>query len=169
MSLQKLMANYADYNVWANQTLVDWITKKPAELLDQEIPSSFPSISKTIVHIWDTERFWITVLQAAPPPASFRMNGYFGTTEEAIQGLLEQSQDFASYVRSLSEDELSEMCHLNTPWAKGDLPKYEFIQHAMNHSTYHRGQIVTIGRNLGLTDAPMTDYNYYNIMLLMAV
>jgi uncharacterized damage-inducible protein DinB len=33
----------------------------------------------------------------------------------------------------------------------------------MNHSTYHRGQIITIGRNLGFTDAPMTDYNFYNI------
>jgi uncharacterized damage-inducible protein DinB len=36
--------------------------------------------------------------------------------------------------------------------------------HCMNHSTYHRGQIVTMGRNLGFTDAPMTDYNFYNVM-----
>jgi len=31
----------------------------------------------------------------------------------------------------------------------------------MSHSTYHRGQIITIGRNLGMTDAPMTDFNFY--------
>ncbi|MFB6801427.1 DinB family protein [Peribacillus butanolivorans] len=34
----------------------------------------------------------------------------------------------------------------------------------MNHSTYHRGQIITIGRNVGLTDAPMTDFNIYNFL-----
>jgi uncharacterized damage-inducible protein DinB len=35
------------------------------------------------------------------------------------------------------------------------------IHHCMNHSTYHRGQIVTIARNLELTDPPSTDFMRY--------
>ncbi|WP_315819131.1 DinB family protein [Paraflavitalea speifideaquila] len=31
----------------------------------------------------------------------------------------------------------------------------------MNHSTYHRGQVVTIGHQVGLKDAPITDYMFY--------
>lgn len=41
-------------------------------------------------------------------------------------------------------------------------PRFEFILQIVNHSTYHRGQIITIGRNVGLIDAPMTDFNVYN-------
>ncbi len=167
MSLQKLMRNYADANVWSNETLTNWLQTKPAEKLDMEVPSSFSSLAKTIVHIWDTERFWLSVLKGTPPPPSFRWVGFTGTAQEAIEGLMKESKDFSEYVNSLTEEELQADCYLDTPWAKGTLPKYEFIQHAMNHSTYHRGQLVTIGRNVDLTDAPMTDYNYYNMMILM--
>jgi len=35
----------------------------------------------------------------------------------------------------------------------------------LTHSTYHCGQVVSIGWNLGYTDAPMTDYNFYKMVL----
>jgi len=31
----------------------------------------------------------------------------------------------------------------------------------MNHGTFHRGQLVTMGRSLGLTDPPKTDFIHY--------
>ena len=33
------------------------------------------------------------------------------------------------------------------------------------HLCLHRGQLTTIGRNLGLTDVPTTDYNFYNMVV----
>jgi uncharacterized damage-inducible protein DinB len=42
--------------------------------------------------------------------------------------------------------------------------KYEYLLRVVNHGTYHRGQIVTMGRNIGTTDASNTDYNFYNIV-----
>jgi uncharacterized damage-inducible protein DinB len=161
MSLQKLINNYAGYNLWANKTLIDWLKTKPAELLNKEVPSSFPSVIKSLAHLWDTERFWLLVLQGANPV----WRNFEGTNEEVQMGLLKESEIFSSYVHSLSEAELLEDCILDTPWAKGQLPKYEFIQHCFNHASYHRGQIITIGRNVGLTDAPNTDYNYYNMVV----
>lgn len=161
MGLQKLMNNYAAYNLWANKTLVEWLKKKPSTSLNKEVPSSFPSIVKTLEHLWDTERFWLLVLQGANP--SWR--NFKGTFEEVGLGLLKESESFLMYIHSLTEAELQEECLLDTPWAKGQLPKYEFIQHCFNHASYHRGQIITISRNLGLTDAPNTDYNFYNMMV----
>ncbi len=49
-----------------------------------------------------------------------------------------------------------------TPLGKRLPPLVQYGLHVFNHSTYHRGQIVTIGRGLGYKDAPMTDYNFYN-------
>ena len=43
--------------------------------------------------------------------------------------------------------------HTNTHW--------EMIMHCMNHSTYHRGQIVTILREGGVTTIPSTDLIAY--------
>lgn len=160
MSLQKLMYNYADYNLWANKTLIDWVKTKPEELLNKEVPSSFPSIIKTFAHLLDTEKFWLLVLQGAKPT----WTEFMGTNEEVESGLLNESENFRNYVHSLSEATLLEECLLDTPWAKGKLPKYEFIQHCLTHAAYHRGQVITIARNVGLTDPPNTDYNYYNIM-----
>ena len=37
------------------------------------------------------------------------------------------------------------------------MPQFYFIQHCMNYRIYHRGQIITIARNVGLADPPMTD------------
>jgi uncharacterized damage-inducible protein DinB len=41
------------------------------------------------------------------------------------------------------------------------MKRFEMLQQCFNHGTYHRGQIVTLGRNLKITDAPATDYFFY--------
>ncbi|MFK5047672.1 DinB family protein, partial [Klebsiella pneumoniae] len=35
---------------------------------------------------------------------------------------------------------------------------WKTVHHVMNHSTYHRGQIVTMLRQLGVTQIPQSDY-----------
>jgi uncharacterized damage-inducible protein DinB len=165
LSLAYLVKDYADFNLWANTKLVEWLKTKPPEKMEQEVPSSFPSLKKTLVHIWDTERFWLSVVKEEPPKPSFRQKGFDGTNDDVFNGILSHSEEFAKYVNSLSEASLIKDCYLDTQWVKGTRPKFEYIHHCMNHSTYHRGQAVTIGRNVGLTDAPMTDYNFYNFMV----
>jgi len=161
MSLQKLMINYAEFNLWANKSYANWLQAKPENLLKSEVASSYPSVILTVMHIWDTERFWLSILKNEMPEKFTQdlPNNYL----DAFTGFVNQSDAFYKYVNSLSEDELTSQCMLDMPWMKGQLPRYEFIQHCLNHSTYHRGQVVTIGRNIGITDPPMTDYNYYNM------
>jgi uncharacterized damage-inducible protein DinB len=162
-TLGSLIREYAVYNAWAAKRLVDWLKTKPVDLIEWEVASSFPSIRHTLVHIWDTQRFWLAVFQQTDMPQSYR-KGYDGTTAELLEGFFAQSEEMSRYVLSLSEEQIIEACELKTPWVSGILPRYEFIQHCINHSTYHRGQVVTIGRQLGFTDAPMTDYNYYKMI-----
>ncbi|RRB04763.1 DinB family protein [Larkinella rosea] len=161
LTLASFLTDLAIYNQWANQTLVEWLKTKPVELMEKTVPSSFPSLKETLVHIWDTQRFWLSVLQQVPAPPSFRLLGFDGTVGEAFEGIVEQSAELADYIRSLNESDLQEEVTLTTPWVAGVRSRIEFIQHCLNHSTYHRGQVVTIGRNIGLTDAPMTDYSFY--------
>ncbi len=67
--------------------------------------------------------------------------------------------DFGAF----EETDLLTELHLDTPWAKNRLPRYEYIVHVVNHSSFHRGQLVTMARQLGIDkDIPNTDYNIYN-------
>jgi uncharacterized damage-inducible protein DinB len=81
--------------------------------------------------------------------------------EQVMNDLIDQSLEFSNYVGSLGELQLQDEVALITPWFESNQPRVEYIHHCMNHSTYHRGQLITIGRNLGFSDAPMTDYNFY--------
>lgn len=62
-TLGSLVRDYATYNAWANKTLVEWLKTKPSELMDSVVPSSFASLKETLIHIWDTQRFWLSVIQ----------------------------------------------------------------------------------------------------------
>jgi uncharacterized damage-inducible protein DinB len=160
-TLSSLVRQYASYNFWANSTLINWLRMKPLSQLEEYVPSSFPSLRETLIHIWDTERFWLAVAQEKELPVSFRKEGFEGTTDEVFDGLLETSEAFLNFVNGLEEDQFSRHVELDTPWVSGTKSRFEFIHHCMNHSTYHRGQVITIGRVLGYKDAPMTDYNFY--------
>ena len=162
-SIGTLMKRYAYYNAWANRKYVNWLENKESELFERDVPSSFSSLKTTLLHIWETERFWLSVLQQRPFPKPLR-DGFDGTLNDIFGGIVLHSDVFAEYVNTLSDEQILENVSLVTPWAQGTRPRFDFIQHCMNHSTYHRGQIVTIGRNLEITDAPMTDYNYFLMM-----
>lgn len=164
MSFQKMISNVAAYNLWANETLVNWLRTKPEDQLQEEIASSYSGILKTLNHIWAVEQFWQMVISNAGWSGEARYSATEFHAEEILPGLVAQSKSICETVQSLSEEALSEVVNVDFPWVKGAQPRYELILHAFNHSTYHRGQVTSIGRRLGYTDAPMTDYNFYNMV-----
>jgi uncharacterized damage-inducible protein DinB len=162
MSLKKLMTNYADYNLWTNQQFVNWLSTKSDELLHKELPSSYSSIIKTLNHIWATEEYWFSII--AETSEFDKRDNVELVTEEVLKGLLNRSTYLAELIKSLSEEELTKKIKIESPWFQCELPKCDYLLQVINHGTYHRGQIVTIGRNIGITDAINTDYNFYNVV-----
>jgi uncharacterized damage-inducible protein DinB len=158
MTLDSLLKDYARFNFLANTALVDWLKNKPSGLMGQEIASSCPSIKLTLLHIWDVETGWLEDLHGITPALSPEKS-FSGSIEEVFSGLLEKSEEFSHYVNALSPEEFLEIC--SCPKQDGSLEerhRFEIVQHCMNHSTYHRGQVVTIARILGLNDPPQTDF-----------
>ena len=156
------MTNYANYNLWVNQQFVNWLSPKSDELLHKELPSSYSSIIKTLNHIWATEEYWYAII-AETPEFDKRENAVL-VTDEIFKGLVNRSTQLAQLIASLSEEELSKKVKIESPWFQCEFPKYDYLMQVINHGTYHRGQIVTIGRNIGITDASNTDYNFYNVV-----
>lgn len=158
-SLLTQLQDLATYNCWAITRLTDWLKSKPAVLLEASAASSFPGIKATLLHIWEVEREWMGHLQQRP---NGLQQGIDDDLTTVLNRLVEQAADFSKYVQSLTEEEVQEDCYCQL-WFSETIcrPRFEIIQHCLNHSTYHRGQVVTIGHQVGLKDAPMTDYMFY--------
>lgn len=158
-SLLTQLQDMAAYNCWAITQLTDWLKSKPAVLLEATAASSFPGIKATLLHIWEVEREWMGHLQQRPAQLQQGIDDNLSTV---LKDLVEQAADFNTYVQSLTEEEVQEDCYCKL-WFSETIcrPRFEIIQHCLNHSTYHRGQVVTIGHQVGLKDAPMTDYMFY--------
>ncbi len=161
MRLDSLLKDYAEFNLWANSKMVAWLREKPLALLRQEIPSSFPSLEKTLLHICDGETVWLERLNKRKI-TEFPSTHFKGTEEEVFTRLMTSSQKFRDHVFLLEEADFSSACeYLQFNGEHYSTPVGEIIQHCMNHGTFHRGQLVTMGRSLGLTDPPKTDFIHY--------
>lgn len=150
------------YNLWANQQFINWLSQKPEAQLHTKVASSFSGILKTLNHIWAIEEYWFSIITKTPD----FVNRYFVEElipDEIFKGLSNRSQALVSAVENMSEEQINERIKVTSPWFEAELSVYEYLQHLLNHSTYHRGQIVTIGHNAGITDAPGSDMLFFKI------
>lgn len=160
MSLKTLITKSAEYNNWVVNKYINWLADKSDAQLNQEIPSSFPTILKTLNHILQTQEYWWSHISESN---DFDFEKKRTTKEEIFEALKRSSAQLVDYIHKLSELDLEKNVKVESPWFQCDFTKYEYIQQLILHGTYHRGQIVTMGRAIGITDAPMTDFNYWNI------
>jgi uncharacterized damage-inducible protein DinB len=144
------------YNLWANKRLTSWLAANNDELITKNCQSSFSNILTTLDHILDGQLFYYAALNELPIEKPWG-----NSLQEIYKGLIAQSIDFLTFVESQNTFEDSRLVKINT--LEGKFPQFEIIQHCMNHSTFHRGQIITIGHQLKLTKAPSTDMLFYFI------
>lgn len=162
MSMKKFIGNYAAFNEWANHRIVGWLKALDQELLYTQTPSSYSSIDYTLQHILRTQRFWIRFI-GSKDLSDFNWAVREREVENILNELISVSTQMKEEFSAFSESELQEVLHFDRPWAKNDLCRYEYIVHIINHGTFHRGQIVTMARCLGITEGIVnTDYNMFN-------
>lgn len=152
------LQRYVEYNQWANQQFVEWLSSATEEDLNREVVSSYSSLKTTIFHIWNAEYLWLQIIKGEAADQS-PVKGFEGDKTALFNGWLEASERFSRHIQTMTGEELN----AEKPRSKGDgqMLVADMIQHCMNHSTYHRGQLITMGRQIGLTDPPRTDYIYY--------
>ena len=152
-----LIKQYAEYNRWANQKMSDWLCSKDQALMDIEIKSSFPTINKTLSHIWVAEHVWMCRIENLKwDNLATRHEGQ--SMEQIIEDLLWASQWYIDKLKGVSETDLIKL--INYKLLSGDTGESSLLHifhHVMNHSTYHRGQLVTMMRMLGLEEIPAMD------------
>lgn len=156
--MKEILLQYAAYNLWANNLLLEVINNLPEEKQQQTVTSSFDSLFKTVQHVWNAESIWwqrMKLNERIVAPGE----GFSGSFKEMSTGLLQQNSQWQQWISSAQEHMLRhEFIYYNSKKEKFKQPVYQMLLHLFNHSTYHRGQLVTMLRQLGVEKIPQTDF-----------
>jgi uncharacterized damage-inducible protein DinB len=155
--MKELLQQYAAYNVWANNILLERIKKLSEEQINKEIASSFPSLYKTTVHLWFAEDIWWQRMQLVENIV-VAANSFTGNFNELCTHLLKQSQQWAAWVNAASNNQLNQVFAYMRNKEQNKMKVHDMLLHLFNHATFHRGQLVTLLRQLGEDKIPATDF-----------
>ncbi len=159
--MKALFIKYASYNVWANNKLFERMFALAEEQIHKEIPSSFPSLYKTVLHSLDAESIWwqrIKLTEYVEVPSK----NFTGNFAELVKLSQQQSLKWKEWVDAANENQLRHVfAYQNSKKEQFKQPVHEVLLHMFNHGTYHRGQIVTMFHQLGIDKIPGTDFILY--------
>jgi uncharacterized damage-inducible protein DinB len=157
--MKELLKQYAAYNVWASQRVMDVILALPEEKQMAEVPSSFNSLYKTVLHMLDAENIWWQRMKMQEriivPSENFK-----GNMKDLVNELNQQSKQWHDWVAAAPESLLEHVFHYyNKKKEHFKMPVYQMLHHVFNHGTYHRGQLINMLRQLGVEKLPSTDFS----------
>jgi uncharacterized damage-inducible protein DinB len=154
----------AGFSNWADNRVIEWLTQITDEQWEQVVISSFGSIRDTAVHIVSAKKIWLDFWTNAENPV-YLSSEFTGTREELIAIWKTAAIDLKAFIDHYPAENYTTMIQVKKP--NGEMSMLEFrktFPHMINHSTYHRGQLVTLLRQSGFVDLSNTDlFTYYMI------
>jgi uncharacterized damage-inducible protein DinB len=149
------------FNAWANHRILGAVEALTAEQFTKELGSSFSSVRDTLVHVWAVEWVWLERLHGRSP-AAFPNAKDFPDVATLRPRWAEVERNWLEYVSRLNETELAEeVDYKSLTFGPARSPRWQILQHTVNHGSYHRGQITTMLRQLGAKGAATDLILYY--------
>ena len=148
------------YGAWANALVFEAASTLSEAQLHHSVASSFPSVGGTLAHIVGAEWVWLRRWLGESPSSfpDWMSAPVYGELRGRLSAVEQEREVFLA---GLSDTDLSRPISYRTlggqPFSD---PLGSLMKHVVNHSTYHRGQVVTQLRQLG-QKPPSTDLILY--------
>ncbi len=144
------------YDRWANNKVLGAVSALSDEQFTRDLGGSFRSVRDTLMHIIAGEWGWLQYWKEPSPDAAFLADLWdrrvaifnpdkFPNVTAVKQKWAEVEKEQREFVNQLTSEALSKML----PFRKTQAKLTHLMQHLANHSTYHRGQIALMMRQLG--------------------
>ena len=152
------------YNAWANHRVLEACAALTPAQFTQPAVSSFPTVRDTLHHIMGVEWLYLERLHDRYPTEllpgeSFETVASFAARWDGIKKGLED------YIRSPELGDLERIIEYRNMKGKHfPYPLRALLQHVVNHSTYHRGQITTQLREIGAKPLSTDLLRYYDAL-----
>jgi uncharacterized damage-inducible protein DinB len=159
-----------NYSAWANRQLLQGCAALTEEERERDLGASHGSVVGTLRHIYYSERVWWRRLcaNALPPMIEMGDQRLFQdpAPEPGFDALLRKWPSvwngMHAWLANIPELELK--YELGSRMPNGDefrVSRWKIILHSVNHSTLHRGQVMSMLRTLGHRP-PNTDiFSFY--------
>jgi uncharacterized damage-inducible protein DinB len=149
-----------DYNAWANQRSLQGAGQLSDEQFVEPLGSSFSSVRDTLVHILGAEWIWLERCHGRSP-AAIPDNSNVQTVAALRAHWTPQTEQLLTFVHGLTQNDLDRVMEYKTiNFGVYKNPVWQSLQHLANHGTYHRGQVTTLLRQLGVKPA-LTDLMHF--------
>jgi len=145
------------FNDWARGRMLDAVRPLTAEQFTSPLGNSFSSVRDTVVHIYSAEWVWHTRCQGHSPTSPLVAEDFpdLATIEAAW---LDLAAKWRVFLEALGEDQhLQEIDYRLMNGQASRSAIWQIVQHVVNHSTYHRGQVMTLLRQMGAGAVVSTD------------
>jgi len=137
------------YNTWANSRVFDAVSGLGEGEFTRDLGSSYPSVRDTLLHLVSAEWIWLERWKGVSPMAMLHAADF--PNFEAVRArwsAIEGAQ--RSFVDAVTEAQLPAVVrYVNLKGEAWQYPLWRQMAHVVNHSTYHRGQLTTMLRQLG--------------------
>lgn len=161
---KELLFDDLRFSAWSNQCLLDASSTLPATELQRDLGISHSSILVTLNHICDAEKVWLGCLRSATPDEVWPQP----TKPSPQLPLPELQQTWAAIWQGLQqwaeacpEDDLRVVLPLRLPPGIKHLTRWQVLRHALDHSIFHRGQIIGMIRTLGYLPPAINRMDYF--------
>lgn len=155
------------YDRWANNRVLEACSPISTEQFTRDLGGSFCSVRDTFVHIMAGEWGWIQYWKEASPDGAFVAEmmarrkelfdpAAFPDVAAVRQKWVEVEKEQIEFVDSATDEGLARLIPVRTTQVK----LIQLMQHVANHSTYHRGQIALMMRQLGAVPRA-TDFHVF--------
>lgn len=145
------------YSRWANAKVLESVSTLTPEELGRPVGGSFSTVLGTLTHVYGGEWVWLERFlgrspRALPPAQEIASLGALREKWREVE------QSHKGFVEGLTTSGMTEtLRYTNFAGENRSYPIGELLVHLANHSTYHRGQVTTLLRQLGKTPTA-TDY-----------
>ena len=149
------------YMLWADRLTLAAVRQVPPEDLNREAGVSFGSLLGTMAHMLSSQRLWLSRFLGNPLTS-------IPTLDETpdlpswIAVWEESASQIEAFVAGLSDEQLASSLTWNSipDGEEHTLPLWQPVVHLVNHNTYHRGQVVSLLRQMGYVP-PKTDLVHF--------
>lgn len=144
------------YTRWANDRVVAACEGIPTNDLSRDLGGSFPSVLATLGHVAASDWVWLERWHGRSP-GGFPEDIDTSSLAAVLRHWHDVQDRRDEWIAALDEADLDGvLSYRNTAGEAYEGRLIDLLTHVVNHSTYHRGQVVTYLRQLGHA-APSTD------------
>jgi len=161
MDLTDIRALY-DYNRWADHRTLAAAARLDKATFARPMGNSFSSVRDTLAHILGAEWIWLERWNGVSPTALLDA-AIFPTADSLKARWQTVEQDLSQFIQALTPARLQEnLSYLNRAGERYAYPLWQQMVHVVNHSTYHRGQVTTLLRQVGAKPVETDFLAYYD-------